>query len=194
MTKCAKWNDRTFFEKAKASCERAPETYQRIESMIDLYDEYPEISNLNPWASRPLVLEANKRIKQAAIKAVKARMDERADINNPDFVISHAVVTNVEVQKILREQRIRIEGTDIERKKLAEDKERETKEQLQICPKCHEPIKITFSKRDRVVSLRTTEAEDDAYTWLANAFGVDRSYALSVFLEFGLKFPDFIKR
>jgi hypothetical protein len=121
-------------------------------------------------------------------------MDERADINNPDFVISHAVVTNVEVQKIIREQRIRIEGTDIERKKLAEDKDRETKEQLQICPECHNPIQITFSKRDRVVSLRATEAEDDAYTWLAKAFGVDRSYALSVFLEFGLKFPDFLKK
>jgi Zn finger protein HypA/HybF involved in hydrogenase expression len=162
--------------------------------MIDLYDTYPEISNLNPWASRALLLEKNNRIKVAAIKAVKARMDERADITNPNFTLSHAIVTGTEVQKILREQRIHIEGTDIERKKLAEEKEKETKEQLQLCPKCHEPIQITFSTRDKVVSLRATDAEDDAYSWLAKAFGVDRSYALSVFLEFGLKFPNFLKK
>ncbi len=194
MTKCNRWKDREFFEKAKASCERSPQTYLILENMIDLYDEYPEISDLNPWASAPIVSEKDNRIKVATIKAVKARMDERADITNSDFVISHAVLTKVEVQKIIREQRIRIEGTDIERKKLVEEKDQETKEQLQLCPECHKPIQITFSKRDRVVSLRSTEAEDDAYTWLAKAFGVDRSFALSVFLEFSLKFPDFIKR
>jgi Zn finger protein HypA/HybF involved in hydrogenase expression len=194
MTKCAKWGDRAFLEKARASCERAPQTYQRIESMIDLYDAYPEISNLNPWASRPILLEKDIRVKVAAIKAVKARMDERADINKPNFTLSHVVVTGAEVQKILREQRIHIEGTDIERKKLAGEKEKGTKEQLQLCPVCHEPIQITFSTRDKVVSLRATDAEDDAYSWLAKAFGVDRSYALSVFLEFCLKFPTFIKK
>jgi len=177
MTKCAKWNDRAFFEKAKASCERSPQTYDRIESMIDLYDDYPEISDLNPWASRPIILEQNNKVKQAAIKAIKAKMDQRANVGDSKFVLSHATLTGVEVQKILREQRILIDGTDIERAKLAQEKEHESTD---------------LPTRDKVVSLRATEAEDEAFTWLAKAFGVDRSYVLSVFLEFSLKFPEFL--
>jgi hypothetical protein len=188
--RCAKWLDRDFLNKARETCERSPDTYHEIEKVIDFYDVYPEISDLSIWAARPLVYEKNKKIQLAAIEGVKSKMAARSDIYSPGFSIARAVLTGDQVREIVNEQHILLEGSDVEREKLAKRKEQEGKEQLYECPSCHNLISILLSKRDKIVSLRVTEEEDNMYTYISSELGVSRSKLLSVILQAKHKYPN----
>jgi hypothetical protein len=188
--RCAKWLDKDFLNKARETCERSPTTYAEIEKVIDFYDVYPEISDLSIWAARPLVYEKNKKIQLAAIEAVKSKMAARSDIHSPDFSIARAVLTGDQVREIVNNQHILLEGSDVEREKLAKRKEQEGKEQLYECPSCHNLISILLSKRDKIVSLRVTEEEDNMYTYISSELGVSRSKLLSVILQAKYKYPN----
>lgn len=187
--RCTKWLDKNFLNKARETCERSPDTYHEIEKVIDFYDVYPEISDLSIWAARPLVYEKNKKVQLAAIEAVKSKMAARSDIHSSDFSITRAVLTGDQVREIVNAQHILLEGSDVEREKLAKLKAQEGKEQLYECPLCHNLILITLSKRDKIVSLRVTEEEDNLYTYISNELGVSRSKLLSVMLQAKYKYP-----
>jgi len=90
----------------------------------------------------------------------------------------------------LKEQRILIEGSPLQREKLIKQKEAKDKEVLYTCPLCQGLITVTLSKRDKIVSLRATEAADDAYAYLAKRFDISRSFLLSELIAIESKFPD----
>lgn len=186
--RCAKWLDKTFLNKAKETCERSPDTYHEIEKVIDFYEVYPEISDLSIWAARPLVNEKNKKVQLAAIEVVKTKMAARSDRFSSDFCITRVALSGDQVREIVNEQHILLEGSDVEREKLAKRKTQEGKEQLYECPSCHNLILITLSKRDKIVSLRVTEEEDNLYTYISNELGVSRSKLLSVMLQAKYKY------
>lgn len=189
MTRCEKWKDRDFLEKARQTCERSPDTYSDIEKVIEFYEVYPEISKLSMWATRPLVRERNKEIQVAAVNAVETEMATRSDIHSPNFSLRHAILSGDQVREILNEQHILVEGTDIEREKLAKEKARKGKEVLYECPLCKGLITVVLSKREKIVSLRVTEEDDDAYNYLAKRFGISKSLLISGILEARQKFP-----
>lgn len=191
--RCKIWTDQAFLDKARKTCERSPDTYDEIQKVIDFYEVYPEISDLNIWAVRPLVREQNKEIQLAAVKAVKAQLAARSDIHSPDFCITRATLTGDQVREIVNEQHILLEGTDIQREKLEALKEQKEKEVLYTCPLCGELITVTLSKRDKIVSLRATSESDDAYAYLAKQFGISRSFLLSELLAIQSKFPNLFK-
>jgi hypothetical protein len=188
--RCEKWKDRDFLNKARETCERSPTTYDEIEKVIDFYDVYPEISDLSVWAVRPLIYEKDVRIQKAAIEVVKTEMGRRTDISSPNFSISRTTLTGDQVRKIVNEQYILIEGTDIEREKLSKEKDNEDRDVLYTCPLCQGMITIQLSKRDKIVSLRATEDADDAYSYLAKRFGISRSFLLSELIALESKFPN----
>jgi len=177
MTKCDWCKSREHGELLEELCEHDPET-QRLNRLIaDFYKVYPEIYGLSYTGANVLRMEKNLKIQKAAINVVAEEIAKRPKTGDDNYSITRRRVTENQVRDILRKQRILIDGTDIERAKLAQEKEQEATD---------------LPTRDKVVSLRATEAEDEAFTWLAKAFGVDRSYVLSVFLEFSLKFPEFM--
>ena len=186
--RCDKWKNRDFLNKQRESCERSPKVYAEIEDVIALFDVYREISPLSMWAAKPLVHEKNLKVKNIAIAAITKEIAVRRDTSQ-NFSIRRAQVTEGRVQEILRDTRILIEGTDIEREKLAKKKESEDQEELYECPACHTLISILLSKRDKIVSLRVTEEDDDAYDYLAKRFGISKSLLLSGILEAKAKYP-----
>lgn len=187
--RCDKWKDREFLNKQSEQCERSPRTYEQIGDAIDLFDVYSEISQLSMWAARPLIYEKNLKVKNIAIAEIVKEMAVRGDTSQ-NFSIKRAPVTEGRVQEILRDTRILIEGTDIQRENLAKEKVGKNKEVLYECPACHEFISVTLSKRDTVVSLRVTESDDSMYDYLAKRYGISRSLLLSGLLEAKAKYPN----
>jgi len=177
MTKCDWCKSPEHLELLTELCEHDPETQARQKYIAEFFKVYPRILGLSYEAADVLRKEKNRKVQKAAITAVAEEIETRPKSGDENYSITRRRVTENQVRDILRKQRILIDGTDIERAKLAQEKEQEATD---------------LPTRDKVVSLRATEAEDEAFTWLAKAFGVDRSYVLSVFLEFSLKFPEFM--
>jgi hypothetical protein len=141
------------------------------------------------WAARPLVYEKNPKVKNTAISEIAKEIVARSDTSQ-DFSIKRARVTEGRVQEILRDTRILIEGTDIQRENLAKQKKLEEREELYECPACHNRIIVSLSKRDKIVSLRVTESDDSMYDYLSKRYGISRSLLLSGLLEVKVKYPD----
>jgi len=189
--RCDRWKDRDFLEIQKERCERSPKTYKEIEDVIDLFDVYSEISHLSMWAARPLVYEKNPEVKRSAIAEIAREILIRSDVNQ-NLSISRSLVTEGRVQEILSEKRILIEGTELQREKLKKRKESEDTEVLYTCPLCQGLITVTFSKRDKIVSLRTTENIDDGLSWFASYLDVPRSRLISGLIEYKIRYPETI--
>ena len=189
--RCEKWKDRDFLENQKERCERSPKTYEEIEEVIDLFDVYSEISHLSMWAARPLVYEKNLEVKQSAIAEIAREMAIRSNVNQ-NLSISRSLVTEGRVQEILSEKRILIKGTDLQREKLKKRKESEDKEVLYTCPLCQRLITVTLSKRNKIVSLRTTENMDDGLSWFASYLDAPRSLLISGLIEYKIRYPETI--
>jgi hypothetical protein len=174
--RCDRWKDRDFLEIQKERCDRSPKTYEQIGDVIDLFEVYSEISHLSMWAARPLVYEKNLKVKRSAITEIAREIAIRSDTNQ-NLSIRRSLVTEGRVQEILSEKRILIEGTDIQREKLAKRKaNREVKDKELL-------------KRDKIVSLRVTEELDEGLDWLALRLDVSRSLLVSILLEYRIKFP-----
>jgi len=156
------------------------------------------------WAARPLVYEKNLKVKRSAIKEIAEEMAIKSDITQ-NISIKRSLVTEGRVQEILSEKRILIEGTDIQRERLAKKKEREEKEKesIYICPffsnlpeeekakyGCHGSLLILSTKRDKIVSLRVAEDLDNALSYLAKRLDVPRSLLVSEILAMKARFPE----
>ena len=171
-------------------CEHDPET-QRLNRLIaQFYNDYPQIYGLSYTGANVLRTEKNIKIQQAAIHAVAEEIQARPKAGSDNYSITRRRVTEDQVREILKEQRILIDGSPLQREKLIKRKEVTDKEVLYTCPICQGLITVTLSKRDNIVSLRTTEAADDAYAYLAKRFDVSRSFLLSELLAIESKFPD----
>jgi hypothetical protein len=170
-------------------CEHDPET-QRLNKLIaEFYKVYPQIYGLSFTGANVLRLEKNLKIQKAAINAVAEEIAKRPKAGSDNFSITRRRVTADQVSGILKEQRILIEGTDIQRVNLVKRKEEKDKEIIYTCPLCKGLITVTLSKRDKIVSLRTTAEADDAYSYLAKRFDVPRSFLLSELIAIEAKFP-----
>jgi hypothetical protein len=170
-------------------CEHDPET-QRLNRLIaEFYKVYPQIYGLSFTGANVLRLEKNLKIQKAAINAVAEEIVNRPKVGDGAYSITRRRVTADQVRGILKEQRILIEGTDIQRVNLVKRKEEKDKDMLYTCPLCKGLITVTLSKRDKIVSLRTTAEADDAYAYLAKQFDVSRSFLLSELIAIQSKFP-----
>lgn len=190
MTKCNWCKSPEHIELLEELCEHDPET-QRLNKLIaQFYKDYPQIYGLSYTGANVLRMEKNVKIQQAAIHAVAEEIAARPKAGSDNYSLTRRRVTEDQVRGILKGQRILHEGTDIQREKLEKEKEAKDKEVLYTCPLCQGLITVTVSKRDKIVSLRATEAADDAYAYLAKQFDVSRSFLLSELLAIESKFPD----
>jgi hypothetical protein len=189
MVKCDWCKSPEHIELLTKLCERDTET-QRVQKLIaEFFDVYPRILGLAYESANVLRMEKNLKVQRIAIDRVAAEIKRRADTDSPNYSISRRRVTEDQVRGILKEQRILIEGASLQREKLEKEKEAKDKEVLYTCPLCHGLITVALSKRDKIVSLRTTAEADDAYAYLAKQFDVSRSFLLSELIAIEAKFP-----
>ena len=190
MVKCDKCKDPAFLEIVLEGCEHDLETARKQKKIAEFFHDYPRIRGLAYEAADVLRMEKNVKIQQAAIHAVAEEIAARPKAGSDNYSITRRRVTEGRVRELLKEQRIIINGTDIQREKLEKEKEAKDKEVLYTCPICQGLITVTLSKRDKIVSLRATEDADDAYAYLAKQFDVSRSFLLSELLAIESKFPN----
>jgi len=190
MTKCDWCKDPEHIELLEALCEHDPETQRQNLRIAKFFKVYPTIVGLAYEAADVLRMEKNPKVQRIAIDCVAAEIKRRADTDSPNYSIIRRRVTEDQVREILKEQRILIDGSHLQREKLIKRKEAKDKEVLYTCPICQGLITVTLSKRDKIVSLRATEDADDAYAYLAKRFDVSRSFLLSELLAIESKFPD----
>ena len=190
MTKCDWCKSPEHIELLTKLCECDPETQRRQKKIAEFFHDYPRIRGLAYEAADVLRMEKNVKIQQAAIHAVAEEIAARPKAGSDNYSITRRRVTEDQVREILKEQRILIDGSHLQREKLIKRKEAKDKEVLYTCPLCKGLITVTLSKRDKIVSLRATEAADDAYAYLAKQFDVSRSFLLSELLTIESKFPD----
>jgi len=193
MTKCDKCKDPDYLETIFEHCQLDPETQAWERRVAYFFKANPKIVGLSYTAADVLRLEKNLKIRNAAISIIHEEIGVHRNIESNNYSLIRRKVSAERVRGIVNEQRILIEGTDIQREKLVKQKAEEVvkdKEVLYTCPLCQGLITVTLSKRDKIVSLRATEAADDAYAYLAKRFDVSRSFLLSELLTIESKFPE----
>lgn len=190
MTKCDWCKTPEHIELLEELCEHDLETQRQNLLIAKFFKVYPTIVGLAYEAADVLRMEKNPKVQRIAIDCVAAEIKRRTDTNSPNYSISRRRVTEEQVRGILKEQRILIEGTLLQRDNLIKRKESEDKEVLYTCPLCQGLITIQLSKRDKIVSLRVVEDLDNALSYLAKRLDVSRSLLVSEIIAMKGKFPE----
>lgn len=192
MTKCDKCKDPEYLETIFEHCQLDLETQEWERRVAYFFKANPEIYGLSYTAADILRREKNLKTRNTAISIIHDEIEKRRNLDAKNYSIIRRRVTADQVHEILKEQRIILEGTTIQREKLAKKKEGEAKEkeQLHICPSCGALIYISLSKRGKIVSLRVTKDMDDGISFLSKYLDVTRSLLVSGLLEFKMKFPE----
>lgn len=205
MTKCDKCKDPDYLETIFKHCQLDPETQAWERRVAYFFKANPKIFGLSYTAADILRLEKNLKIRNAAISLIHEEIENRRNNNAEDYSLIRRKVSAERVREIVNKQRILLEGTDIQRGKLAKAEEEEAKEKEAIytCPffldlsedektkyKCHGSLLIKLIKRDTVVSLRVSEDLDNALSYLAKRLDVSRSLLASEILAIQSKFPN----
>ena len=196
MVKCDKCKDPDYLATLEDLCHHDPETQRYQMLTAEFFKVYPRILGLSYEAANVLRIEKNLRIRHDAIDLVAEKIAKRPKPGDAGYSISRRRVTEDQVREILKEVRINVKGTHLQREKLLKKKakkETEDKEVQYTCPLCQGLITIQLSKRDKIVSLRVTEDADDAYAYLAKRFDVSRSFLLSELLAIQSKFPNLFR-
>ena len=205
MVKCDWCKSPEHIELLENLCEHDPETQRQHKLIAEFFKVYPGILGLAYEAADVLRRERNIKIQKAAINAVTEEIAKRPKSGDANYSITRRRVTEDQVRGILKEQRILIEGTDIQREKLVRKNEAEEKERdaIYTCPfflnlpeeektnyRCHGSLLIKSIKRDKIVSLRVAEGLDNALSYLAKQLDVPRSLLVSEILAMKGKFPE----
>jgi len=205
MVKCDWCKSEENIELLTKLCEHDPETARRQKLIAKFFDVYPRIRGLAYESADVLRLEKNPKIQKAAINAVAEAITKRPKVGDADYSITRRRVTEEQVREILKEQRILIEGSHLQREKLVIKKEmgEKEKESIYMCPfflnlskdkkagyACKGNIYITLTKRDKIVSLRVAEDVDNALSYLSKRLDVSRSLLVSEILAMKAKFPE----
>lgn len=192
MTKCDWCKSPEHAGLLEELCEHDPETQRRQMLIAKFFNVYPRIRGLSYEAADVLRLIKIPKLKIASINVVAEEIAKRARSGEVGYSLTRRRVTEGRVRELVNEQRILIGGTEGQREKMAKRKEAQQKEQLQECPLCHGMIIVSYTKRDKVVSLRVKTENDDFISFIAKELGVSRSKLLSVFLRGRAKFsPSF---
>ena len=192
MTKCDWCKSPEHMALLENLCEHDPETQRQHKLIAEFFKVYPGILGLAYEAADVLRRERNMKIQKAAINAVAEEIVKRPKSGDANYSITRRRVTEEQVRGILKEQRILIEGTDIQREKLEKVKEKKEQDILYTCPLCKGLITVSLSKRDKIISLRVTEGLDDGLIWLAKQLDVSRSLLVSALLEYQIKYSETI--
>jgi hypothetical protein len=207
MTKCDKCKDPDYLETIFEHCQLDPETQAWERRVAYFFKANPKIFGLSYTAADVLRLEKNLKIRNAAISLIHEEIENRRNNNAEDYSLIRRKVSAERVREIVNKQRILLEGTDIQREKLAKAEEEEAKEKEAIytCPffldlseeektkyECRGALLIKSIKRDKIVSLRVTEGMDDALSFLSSYLDVKRSLLVSGLLELKIKYPEAI--
>ena len=190
MVKCDWCKSEENIELLTKLCEHDPETARRQKLIAKFFDVYPRIRGLAYESADVLRLEKNLKTQKAAINAVAEEIAKRPKVGDAAYSITRRRVTEEQVREILKEQRILIEGTLLQRENTIKRKESEDKEVLYTCPLCQGLITIQLSKRDKIVSLRVVEDLDNSLSYLAKRLDVSRSLLVSEIIAMKGKFPE----
>ena len=193
MTKCDICKDPDYLDTIFKHCQLDPETQAWEKRIAYFFKANPKIFGLSYTAADILRTEKNLKIRNEAISIIHEEIKKRQDLDSNNYSIRRRRVTADQVREIVNEQRILIEGTPLQREKLAKKKVDEgikEEEKLWVCPLCKGLISIILSKRHKIVSLRVTSDMDDALTFLSKELDVSRSLLIAKILVMKAKYPD----
>ena len=161
--------------------DKDPDTQREQLKIAQFLMAYPMLNGLSYQAADILRKEKDEKIRNIAIKRVGEEIAKRKDVHSKKFRAVYMKVSQNRVKKILTE--VRESVFPLPKRKNPSKTWTELK-----CPSCGEPLKYTPETRSNVVSLRTTESEENAIEYLANITGLSKSSLIEALLKINLKF------